>query len=108
MSTTKEYDENFDNDAIQLSLPPTLKTTYQEMYTYENHVKNVKINLVTMDFGMVATFTTMCNSIGQENMPIKANLEYVRWIQDILELDYGMCYFAIGSKLLQEARTTMK
>jgi hypothetical protein len=74
------------------------------MYTYENHVKNVKINLVTMDFGMVATFTTMCNSIGQENIPIKANLEYIRWIQDILELDYGMCYFAIGSKLLQRSK----
>jgi hypothetical protein len=48
------------------------------MYTYENHVKNVKISLVTMDFGVVATFTTMCNPIGQENMPIKVDLEYVK------------------------------
>jgi hypothetical protein len=70
------------------------------MYTYENHVKNVMISLVTVDFGVVATFTTMCNSIGQKNMPIKVNLEYVRWIEDILELDYQMCYFAIGSKLI--------
>lgn len=53
-----------------------------------------------MDFGVVATFTTMCNSIGQENMPIKVDLEYVRWIEDILELGYRMCYFAIGSKLI--------
>jgi hypothetical protein len=75
-------------------------TTYQEIYTYKNHVNNVKMSLVTMDFGVVATFTTMCNSIGQENVPIKVDLEYVKWIKNILELDYGMCYFAIRSKLV--------
>ncbi len=70
-------------------------------------MKNVKISLVTMDFGVVATFTTMCNPIGQENTPIKVDLEYVKWIENILELDYDMCcnWFKVNYK---EARTTMK
>jgi hypothetical protein len=49
------------------------------MYAYGNHirVKSAETNLVTMDSGVAATFTTMCKSNGQDSSPIKANLEYV-------------------------------
>jgi ABC-type maltose transport system permease subunit len=61
------------------------------MYAYGNHicVKNAKTNLVTMDSRIVATFTTMCKSSGQYSSPIKAYLEYVGWVEESLELDYG-------------------
>jgi len=61
------------------------------MYAYGNHicVKSAKTNLVIMDFGVVATFTTMCKSSGQYRSPIKADLEYVGWVEENLELDYG-------------------
>jgi hypothetical protein len=67
------------------------------MYAYGNHirVKNVETNLVTMDSGVVATFTTMCKSSGQDSSPIKANLEYVGWVEKILELDYGTCVIVL-------------
>jgi hypothetical protein len=61
------------------------------MYAYGNHIreKSAKTNLVTMDFGVAATFTTMCKPSGQDYSPIKAYLEYVGWIEEKLELDYG-------------------
>jgi len=45
--------------------------------------------LVTMDSIVVLTFTTMCKSSGPDSSPIKAVLEYVGWVEEILELDYG-------------------
>jgi hypothetical protein len=42
-----------------------------------------------MDFGVAITFTIMCKSSGQDNSPIKVDLEYVGWVEEILELDYG-------------------
>jgi hypothetical protein len=61
------------------------------MYAYGNHihVKNVETNLVKMDSRVASTFTTMCKSSGQDSSPIKADLEYVGWVEKILELDYG-------------------
>jgi cytochrome c len=61
------------------------------MYAYGHHirVKNVETNLVTMDSRVASTFTTMCKSSGQDSSPIKAYLEYVGWVEEILELDYG-------------------
>jgi hypothetical protein len=61
------------------------------MYAYGNHirVKNVETNLVIINFGVVATFTTMCKLSGQDSSPIKVILEYVGWVEKTLELDYG-------------------
>jgi hypothetical protein len=52
------------------------------MYAHGNdiHVKNAKTNLVAMDSKVVVAFTTMCKSSGQDNSPIKADLEYVGWV----------------------------
>jgi hypothetical protein len=43
-------------------------------------VKNAKTNLVTTDSIVVATFTTICKSSGQDSSLIKAYLEYVGWV----------------------------
>jgi hypothetical protein len=61
------------------------------MYAYGNHicVKSVETNLVTMDSGVTPTFTKMCKSSGQDSSPIKVDLEYVGWVEESLELDYG-------------------
>jgi hypothetical protein len=61
------------------------------MYTYGNHIhlKSVKNNLVIVHFRIVPTFITMCKSNGQVNNPIKVELEYIEWFEEILELDYG-------------------
>jgi hypothetical protein len=49
------------------------------MYTYGNHihVKNAETNLVTMDFKVAVTFTTIYKLSGQDSSPIKVDLEYV-------------------------------
>ncbi len=112
----KENGENIDLEAIQLSLPLALKaTSYQVMYAYGNHirVKSVETNLVTMCFGVAITFTTMCKSNGQDSSPIKANLEYVGWFEEILELDYGTtCVIVLFCKWVKAnykvTRMTMK
>lgn len=62
-----------------------------------------------MNFGIVAICTTLCKSSGQDNNLIKENLEYVGWVEEILELDMeqlvSFCYFVIGSKLVELQRS---
>lgn len=62
-----------------------------------------------MKFGIVAISTTMYKSSGQDNNPIKEDLEYVGWVEEILELDMeqlvSFCYFVIGSKLVKLQRS---
>jgi hypothetical protein len=67
------------------------------MYTYGNHnrLKTIKTNLVIVHFKIVPTFVTMCKSSGQVNNPIKVELEYVEWVEEILELDYGTCVIVL-------------
>jgi hypothetical protein len=58
-----------------------------------------------MKIGIVAISTTMYKSNGQDNNLIKEDLEYVGWVEEILELDMeqlvSFCYFVIGSKLVK-------
>jgi hypothetical protein len=42
-----------------------------------------------MDSRVVATFTTMCKSSGQDISSIKIDLGYVGWVEKSLELNYG-------------------
>jgi hypothetical protein len=80
------------HEAIQLPFLLALKvTSYRAMYTYGNHIrlKSVKANLVIVHFRIVLAFITMCKSSQQVNNPIKVELEYVEWVEEILELDYG-------------------
>jgi hypothetical protein len=65
-----------------------------------------------MDFRVAATFTTMCKSSGQDSSPIKVDLEYVRWVEEILELDYGTTCVIVFCNWVKAnykgTRTTMK
>jgi hypothetical protein len=51
----------------------------------------------------------MCKSSGQDNNLIKEDLEYVGWVEEILELDMeqlvSIYYFVIGSKLVELQRS---
>jgi hypothetical protein len=85
------------------------------MYTYGNHIhlKSVKTNLVIVHFRIVPTFITMCKSNGQVNNPIKVELEYIEWFEEILELDYGAtCVIVLFCNWVKAnykmVRTTMK
>ncbi len=113
----QKFESTFNyHEAIQLPFPVALKvTSYWTMYTYGNHIclKKIKTNLVIVHFRIVPTFITMCKSSGQVNNPIKVELEYVEWVEEILELDYGttcvIVLFCNGVKAnYKMVRTTMK
>jgi hypothetical protein len=62
------------------------------MYTFGNHfqVASAKSHLSIQDLGVATTFEQECHShLGDQN-PMMALLEYVGWIEKILELDYDM------------------
>jgi hypothetical protein len=50
----------------------------------------LKKHLTTSDSGIVATFEQKCVSGPNDQQPIVIKLEYVGWIEDILELNYGV------------------
>jgi hypothetical protein len=50
---------------------------------------NAEQNLSTIDFGVVATFQQKCHSCSNHQNLVLASLEYVGWIEEILEHDYG-------------------
>jgi hypothetical protein len=75
-----------------LNIPPTIKAiAYRSTYAYGNHirVKSAETNLVTMDYGVAAVFGTTCHSNVNDKNPIEAEVEYVGYMEEILELNYG-------------------
>jgi hypothetical protein len=62
------------------------------MFAFGNHncVSNAEEHLTTFDSGVVATFEQECRSGPNDQKPILAKLEYVRWVEKILELNYGV------------------
>jgi hypothetical protein len=52
-------------------------------------VANVKAHLSTLDSVVATTFEQECCSKSNDRNPIMASIEYVGWIEEILELDYG-------------------
>jgi hypothetical protein len=75
-----------------LNIPPTIKAiAYRSTYAYGNHirVKSVETNLVIMDSGVAAVFGTTCRSNVNDKNPIEAEVEYVGYVEEILELNYG-------------------
>ena len=78
-------------DVVDISIGPTrMATSYRLMWAYGNHfcVKNVKRNLTTIDCGVAATFEQECRSGPQDRNTIMAQVEYLGWVEEILELDY--------------------
>ncbi len=72
-------------------LPSDYAITYNFMYAFGNHlwVKTAKWHLSTLDSRVVAMFEQECCSHSSDRNPIIASLEYVGWIEEILELDFG-------------------
>ncbi|CAM6062576.1 unnamed protein product [Sphagnum tenellum] len=84
--------ETIDKYTLHVSMPPTLEArSYRTMFAFGNHfhVSNVEEHLTTFDSGVVATFEHECRSRPNDQRPILAKLEYVGWVEEILELNYG-------------------
>jgi hypothetical protein len=61
------------------------------MWAFGNHLRvaNAKHHLLIVDSGVVTTFEQECHSRSNDRKLVLASLEYVGWIEEILELDYG-------------------
>jgi hypothetical protein len=62
------------------------------MYAFGNHihVAGVEQHLTTCDNGVVATFEQSYVSRLNDQKPVFTKLEYVGWVEEILELNYGV------------------
>ncbi len=72
---------------------PTLEaTTYRAMYAFGNHlcVSSGEKHLITRNSSIVAMFEQECVLRPNYQWPILVKLEYVGWIEEILELHYGI------------------
>jgi hypothetical protein len=58
------------------------------MYAFGNHihVASAKKHLTTCDNGVIATFEQDCVLGPNDQRPVIAKLEYVGWVEEILEL----------------------
>lgn len=76
-----------------MSMPPTMEArSYRTMYAFSYcvHVSNVEKHLTTCDNGVATTFEQICILRQNDTRPIVTNFEYVRWVEGILELNYGI------------------
>ncbi len=92
VSTMKEG-ETIDKYTLHMSMPPTLEARlYQTMFAFGNHIRvsNVEEHLTTFDSGVAATFEWECRLGPNDRRPILAKLEYVGWVEEILELNYSV------------------
>ncbi len=67
------------------------------MYAFGNHIHVAIIEkyLTTHDNGVVATFEQACVSWPNDQRLIITKLEYVGWVEKILELNYGVLNIVI-------------
>jgi hypothetical protein len=75
-----------------MSTPPTLEaTTYRAMYTFGNHlrVSSGEKHFTTKNNGIAFMFEQECVLGPNDQCLILVKLEYVSWIEEILELNYG-------------------
>jgi hypothetical protein len=88
-----ENGEEVLEDVLSIGIHPSnCATTYHSMYAFGNHfqVASAESHLSIWDSRVATTFEQECRShLGDQN-PIMALLEYVGWIEEILELDYDM------------------
>jgi hypothetical protein len=92
ISSAIKHGEIIDED-VHMSMPPTLEaTTYRAMYAFGNHlyVSSGEEHSITRDSSIVATFEEECVLAPNYQQPILVKLEYVGWIKEILELNYGV------------------
>jgi hypothetical protein len=62
------------------------------MYTFGNHFKvvNIEKHLTTNHNGVVAIFEEECILEPNDENPVFAKLEHIGWVEEILELIYGV------------------
>jgi len=74
-------------------MSPTLEArSYRAMCAFGNHihVSSVEKHLTICDNGVATIFEQICVSRQNDTRPIVTNLEYVGWVEGILELNYGV------------------
>ncbi len=84
--------EDVVEDMVSISIGPLdLATSYRSMCAFGNHlwVVSVEAHLSTLDSSVATTFEQECRYRSNDWNPIMASIEYVGWIEEILELDYG-------------------
>jgi hypothetical protein len=80
-----------DKDTLHMSMAPTLEArSYRTMYAFGNciHVSSAEKHLTTCDNGVATTFDQICILRQNDTRFIITNLEYVGWVEGILELNY--------------------
>jgi len=101
ISNVIKHGEEIDKDTLHMSMPPTLATrSYHLIYALGNHIKvsSVQERLKTLDSGLVATFENECISRPNDHILVLTKLKYVGWVEQILELNYGIlkdCCFVV-------------
>lgn len=93
IASTLNDGDTINKNTVHMSMPPTLKAmSYWTIYAYGNFicVANAKKHLTINDYGVVATFEQECVLGSNDQRPIIAKLEYVGWVEEILELNYGV------------------
>ena len=90
-------------DIIDMCMLPTLKaTSYRSIYAYGNHfrMRSAKTNLSTIDCGVAATSNQECHLGPRDRNTMRALVEYVGWIEEILEIVFvnsrQWCFYVIG------------
>ncbi len=85
--------DKINKNMLHMSMPPKLQARpYRAMYAFGTHIRvsNVEKHLTTLDSGVAATFQHECISRPNDQRSIIAKLEYVGWVEEILELNYGV------------------
>jgi hypothetical protein len=85
--------DTIDQETIHMSMSPMLEArSYRSMYAFGNHIRLVSVeeHLTTSDSGVIATFEHVCVLGPNDQRPVVANLEYAGWVEEILELNYGL------------------
>ena len=83
--------QQLQDDIVQYSQPPErYATAHRQMYSHGMHlrIRSSEAGLITRDSCVVASFTQQLRWGICNGRPIERTQEYVRYIEEILELDY--------------------
>lgn len=87
----KARDTSIEKDVVHMFMKPTLEAwSYRGMQNFGNHFKvaSAKKHLITNDNGVATIFQQECVLRPIDENPIFAKLEYIGWVEEILELNY--------------------
>ena len=81
-----------EDDVKNLLVPPSHEAKlYCSMTAYGNkiHVRSAEVDLATCDSGVAAIFTRACRASTKDRNHGVANVEYIRWVEEIIGVDNG-------------------